>query len=82
MEQPLGFAARGESRLVCHLDKSLYGLKLSPRAWFENFDSVLQQFGMTHNEVDHSVVYRHSSVGCIYLIVYVDEAVITMASPR
>jgi len=35
MEQPLGFVAQGESSvLVCHLRKSLYGLKKSPRAWF------------------------------------------------
>ena len=32
MEQPLGFAAQGEKGRVCHLRKSLYGLKQSPRA--------------------------------------------------
>ena len=31
MEQPLGFVAQGEIRKVCHLRKSLYGLKQSPR---------------------------------------------------
>jgi len=43
---------------------------------------------MTCSEADHSVFYRHSSVGCIYLVVYVDDmtlllqAVITMASHK
>ena len=63
MEQPPGFVAQGESSgLVCRLRKSLYGLKQSPRAWFGN---VVQQFGMTRSEGDHSVFYRHSSDGCI-----------------
>jgi len=54
MEQPLGFIAQGESsRLVCHLHKSLYGLKQSRRAWFRKFSSVVQQFGMTCIVADH-----------------------------
>jgi len=32
---------------------------------------------MTRSEVDHSVFYHHSSVGCIYLVVYVDDIVLT-----
>jgi len=32
---------------------------------------------MTRSEADHSVFYRHSSVGCIYLVVYVDDIVLT-----
>ncbi|KAA0042017.1 Cysteine-rich RLK (RECEPTOR-like protein kinase) 8 [Cucumis melo var. makuwa] len=34
MEQPPGFIAQGESDKVCRLQKSLYGLNGSPRAWF------------------------------------------------
>ena len=51
-------------------------LRRSPRAWFGKFSSVVQQFGMSRGEVDHSVFYRHSSVGFIYLIVYVDDIVL------
>nr|KYP76939.1 Copia protein [Cajanus cajan] len=32
---------------------------------------------MTRSEADHSVFYRHSTAGCIYLIVYVDDIVLT-----
>jgi len=63
--------------LVCRLPKSLYGLHQSPRAWFGKFISVVQQFGMTRSEANHSIFYRHSSVGCIYLTVYVDDIVLT-----
>ncbi|RVX18665.1 Retrovirus-related Pol polyprotein from transposon TNT 1-94 [Vitis vinifera] len=78
MEQPPGFVAQGESSLVCRLRRSLYGLKQSPRAWFSRFSSVVQEFGMLHSTADHSVFYHHNSLGqCIYLVVYVDDIVIT-----
>ncbi|RVW79030.1 Retrovirus-related Pol polyprotein from transposon TNT 1-94 [Vitis vinifera] len=78
MEQPPGFVAQGESGLVCRLCRSLYGLKQSPRAWFGRFSSVVQEFGMLRSTVDHSVFYHHNSLGqCIYLVVYVDDVVIT-----
>ncbi|XP_070049685.1 uncharacterized protein [Nicotiana tomentosiformis] len=62
MEQPPSFIAQGGSRgLVCHLRRSHYGLKQSPRAWFDKFSTVIQEFGMTLSEADHSVFYRHSA---------------------
>ncbi|RVW16747.1 Retrovirus-related Pol polyprotein from transposon RE2 [Vitis vinifera] len=78
MEQPPGFVAQGESGLVCRLRRSLYGLKQSPRAWFGSFSSIVQEFGMLRSTADHSVFYHHNSLGqCIYLVVYVDDIVIT-----
>ena len=78
-----GFVAQGESSgLVCHLHKSLYGLKQSPRAWFGRFSHAAQQFDMTRSEADHSIFYRHSAQGCIYLIVYVNDIVIRGNSVR
>ncbi|RVW29987.1 Retrovirus-related Pol polyprotein from transposon TNT 1-94 [Vitis vinifera] len=78
MEQPPGFVAQGESGLVCRLRRSLYGLKQSPRTWFSRFSSVVQEFGMLRSTADHSVFYHHNSLGqCIYLVVYVDDIVIT-----
>ncbi|RVW51674.1 Retrovirus-related Pol polyprotein from transposon RE1 [Vitis vinifera] len=78
MEQPPSFVAQGEFGLVCKLRHSLYGLKQSPLAWFGHFSSVVQEFGMLRSEADHSVFYHHnSSSQCIYLVVYVDDIVIT-----
>ena len=57
--------------------QSLYGFKQSPKPWFGNFSNVFQHFGMTRIEADHSVFYHHSSVGCIYLIVYIDDILLT-----
>ena len=77
MELPPGFVAQGESRLVCKLHRSLYGLKQSPRAWFSLFSFVVQKFGMTQSTTYHLIFYHHtSSKQCFYLIVYVDNIVI------
>ncbi|RVW82042.1 Retrovirus-related Pol polyprotein from transposon RE2 [Vitis vinifera] len=74
----LVFYLLGESGLVCKLRRSLYGLKQSPRAWFGRFSSIVQEFGMLRSEANHSVFYHHnSSSQCIYLVVYVDDIVIT-----
>ena len=63
---------------MCWLRRSLYGLKQSPRVWFGRFSSVVQEFGMHRSTVDHFVFYHHNSSGqCIYLVVYVDDIVIT-----
>lgn len=39
MEQPPGYIALGESN-VCKLKKAIYGLKQSPRAWFDKFSQI------------------------------------------
>ncbi|RZB60128.1 Retrovirus-related Pol polyprotein from transposon RE2 [Glycine soja] len=78
MEQPPGFVAQGEYGLVCKLHRSFYGLKQSPRAWFGKFSHVVRMFGLKRSEADHSVFYCHTSPEkCVYLIVYVDDIVIT-----
>ena len=78
MEQPPGFVAQGEYGLVCKLHRSLYGLKQSPRAWFGKLSHVVRMFGLKRSEADHSVFYCHTSPEkCVYLIVYVDDIVIT-----
>ena len=78
MEQPPGFVTQVESSLVCKLHRFLYDLKQSSRAWFSRFSLVVQEFGKIRSTADHSVFYHHSSIGkCIYLIVYVDNIVIT-----
>jgi len=39
---------------------------------------VVQAFGLKRSEADHSVFYCHTSPNrCVYLVVYVDDIVIT-----
>ena len=77
MEQPLGFVAQEEIGKVCRLQKSLYGLKQSPRAWFGKFSKAVEEFGMRKNKSNHSVFNRNSNSSIILLLLYVDDIVIT-----
>ena len=44
MEQSPGFVSQGGIRKVFRLQKSLYGLKQSPRAWFGKFSQAVEEF--------------------------------------
>lgn len=57
MEQPSSFVAQGESGLVCHLHRSLYGLKQSREPGLKG---LAQSFGMVRSEANHSIFYHHS----------------------
>ena len=69
MEQPPRFVAQGEIGKAYRLQKLLYGLKQSPRAWFGKFSQAVEKFGLQKSKSDHSVFYRNSSLGIRYRFV-------------
>src|SRR6266498_2605339 len=77
MEIPPGFMNHQASREVCRLKKSLYGLKQSPRAWFDRFRRAICDMGYTQCNEDHTVFYKHRGSYITLLAVYVDDIVIT-----
>lgn len=84
MMQPLGFEQSASSRssnLVCRLHKALYGLKQAPRAWFNKLNSVLHQLHFQSSKSDSSLFFQHTKEGSVYLLVYVDDLVITGPNP-
>lgn len=78
MKIPPGLESPSNSNMVCRLRKSLYGLKQSPRAWFDRLTKVVKQDGFVQCQADHTMFVKHSVDGKIALfIVYVDDIVIT-----
>ncbi|XP_057495256.1 retrovirus-related Pol polyprotein from transposon TNT 1-94 isoform X3 [Actinidia eriantha] len=78
MSIPPGFEDPKIVGKVCKLKKSLYGLKQSPRAWFERFTQAMLKYGFKQSQGDHTLFIRHSSHGKLTaLIVYVDDIVLT-----
>ena len=78
MSLPPGFEEELGRNKVCRLKKSLYGLKQSPRAWFERFGTVVKGFGYIQSQADHTLFYKHLENNKIaILIVYVDDIILT-----
>nr|AAC67200.1 putative retroelement pol polyprotein [Arabidopsis thaliana] len=77
MTQPAGFVDKSKPTHVCLLHKSIYGLKQSPRAWFDKFSTFLLEFGFFCSKSDPSLfIYAHNN-NLILLLLYVDDMVIT-----
>ena len=79
INQPAGFEVGGKS-LVCKLNKALYGLKQAPRQWFGKIRSTLTQHWFVGSKFDPSLfIYTHQK-HTIYILVYVDDIIITGSS--
>ncbi|KAJ7961715.1 Retrovirus-related Pol polyprotein from transposon TNT 1-94 [Quillaja saponaria] len=81
MEIPLGFSCQKTEGKVCKLKKSLYGLKQSPRAWFDRFQKAMISFGYQQSNADHTMFVKHCHGRITILIVYVDDIVVTGDNP-
>jgi hypothetical protein len=77
MEVPQGFGTKQTEGKVCRLKKSLYGLKQSPRAWFDRFRRAMVGMGYRQTNADHTVFFRRHGVHITMLAVYVDDMIIT-----
>ncbi|GKB13852.1 retrovirus-related pol polyprotein from transposon TNT 1-94 [Tanacetum coccineum] len=77
MKQPLGFIDPQRPNHVCLLHKSLYGLKQAPRAWFELLSKALFNLGFKGSKTDPSLfIYSRGHI-LLYILVYVDDIIIT-----
>nr|GEZ12874.1 ribonuclease H-like domain-containing protein [Tanacetum cinerariifolium] len=76
MLPPPGFFKRGETK-VCRLVKSLYGLKQAPRQWNQKLLEALLEAGFEQSKNDHSLFIKNKGGVSLYLLVYVDDLVIT-----
>lgn len=70
------------SRKVCILKKSLYGLKQSPRAWFDRFSKSMTEFNYNQGNSDHTLFLKQMQGKLPALIVYVEDKVVTRNDPE
>ena len=76
MEQPLGFIGPLYPTHVYKLDKSLYSLKQSPRAWYTKLSNSLLYLGFVTSKNDSFLFICHSSYGLLLALVYVDDIIV------
>ncbi|XP_019414307.1 PREDICTED: uncharacterized protein LOC109326098 [Lupinus angustifolius] len=76
MTQPTDFH-NGDKNIVFKLNKALYGLKQAPRQWFEKFISILLQLGFQNSKCDNSIFISLTSTYQLFVLVYVDDIIIT-----
>lgn len=80
MHQPPGFCDNRFPNHVCRLKKALYGLKQAPRVWYHRFAHFLSTLGFHHSRCDNSLfIYNHGR-DIAYLLLYVDDIVLTASS--
>ncbi|KAL0461877.1 UNVERIFIED_CONTAM: Retrovirus-related Pol polyprotein from transposon RE2 [Sesamum latifolium] len=65
-----------ESGLVCKLERSLYGLKQTSCQWNVEFTLKPTEYGFVQLAHDHYLFVKHTSLGPLALLVYVDDILV------
>lgn len=81
MTQPQGFVDSTRPEFVCQLHRSPYGLKQAPRAWFTRLSTFLLSHGFLASKSDPSLFIYRSSTIRIYILIYVDDILVTSNDP-
>ena len=80
MKQPEGFVISGKENYVCHLNKSIYGLKQSSMNWNRNFGNFLKNLGFSRSNNDSCIyIYFDKNVTC-FIALYVDDLMVVCDS--
>lgn len=84
MEQPEGYDEKSQTneKIVCKLEKSLYGLKQSGRNWNKMLHNYLCENIFVQNPADHCVYKRETEHGKVIILIWVDDLVIAASDER
>ena len=74
MCQPEGFVVGGKEEQVCHLHRSLYGLKQSPR----ELSCHLLDSGFEQSKADPCVYFRWKNGNLNIVSIYVDDLILVV----
>ena len=77
MDQPMGFLVEGMKHMICKLKKSIYNLKQASRQWYLKFNDTIVSFGFKGNTVDRCIYLKVSVSKVIFLIMYVNDILLT-----
>ncbi|TYJ96957.1 putative mitochondrial protein [Cucumis melo var. makuwa] len=77
IQKPPGYVHPSFPNYVCKLDKAIYGLKQSPRAWNETLSKKLFSWGFENSKSNSSLFILRCRSSIILLLVYVDDVVVT-----
>nr|GEV57772.1 putative reverse transcriptase domain-containing protein [Tanacetum cinerariifolium] len=80
MHQPFCFQDAHYPNHVCLLKKSLYELKQAPQAWYQRFADFVSTIGFVHSKCDHSLFIYHKGKDMAYMLLYVDDIILTTSS--
>jgi hypothetical protein len=80
--QPTCFTNPFKPDLGCHLNKSLYGLKQVPQAWYSRFATYLTSLGFIEAKLNMSLFILRRRPNMIYLLLYVDDIILTASSSK
>jgi hypothetical protein len=75
MHPPPGYSV--PEGMVCHIHRSLYGLKKAPHAWFWRFASVVTAASFSTSTHDLALFVHVSPRGRTLLFLYMDDMIIT-----
>lgn len=74
VNQPLGYD--DNTNRVYKLHKALYGLKESPRMWYECFHKFMDDKGYNRAKHDYCLYYKDNLTDPVYIILFVDDLLI------
>ena len=81
MAQPQGFMDTDHLNHVCQFLKAIYGLKQAPQSWYNELKRFFLTSSFLNSTTDTSLFILHRPVVTIYLLVYVDDIIITNNNP-
>nr|KAJ0216285.1 hypothetical protein LSAT_V11C300154280 [Lactuca sativa] len=75
LNQPPGFVDKDHPDFVYRLDKAIYGLKQTPRAWYETLTSYLLENGYRRGAIDNTLFIKNKGSDMVLVQIYVDEII-------
>jgi len=82
VDQPEGFEVSSftHEKLVCKLNKSLYGLKQSGRNWNCLLHTFFSDNGFTQSSVDTCVYSKHIDNNVVIVLIWVDDIIVAAST--